>query len=389
MEPELDYKKGKLIGVVFDKSAVRGRGYPVHNHNYVFEGCNYVFDLLSTSNNIFGVETAYRLNRKLFNNGEIVSDAFPFVQLLYRTGSFSRVKDSLGLSTVTGVRLYKEISRIVGVDIDSIVSYGRRVPVSDSMYSIALGTLEMNLYEQMHLFNVLYNNDLIERPATHPSLVIDQIALNGNNVPINDTIRRYHPFSDINNIRPTLLGMHKRLISNIYDGLRDYDIPYEPDSADPAFSSGPFSPDAYLINEPLSNIAKSGTTDDVIRPFNVDGSSKQRTNYGIWNSVIRVDMSAFADSGETDLRDITVACIGECNYKYTGVRDGKTLHKYLTIGLLKKAGIKSPNGFYSMYEQYIRRKTPLSENCGRDTTLVTPQLYNTKSDFMWFDSLGD
>src|SRR5690606_23450547 len=107
---------------------------------------------------------------------------------------------------------FKELSRIVGVDIDSTISYGKRVPLSDSMYSVALGTLEMNLYEQMHLFNSLYNNDLIERPADHPSLVIDQIILNGNNVPINDTVRRFHPFSDINNLRPTYLGLHKRLV---------------------------------------------------------------------------------------------------------------------------------------------------------------------------------
>jgi hypothetical protein len=75
-------------------------------------------------------------------------------------------------------------------------------------------------------------------------------------------------------------------------------------------------------------------------------------------------ISALAGSAEPDIRDLTIACIGECNYQYTGARDGKTLHKFLTTGLLKKAGIKAPGGFFSGYEKYIRSVTPESENCG-------------------------
>lgn len=381
----LDYKKGKAVGVVFDKSAVRGRGYQVHNHNNVFEGCRYVFDLLASSNNILGVETVYRLDRTIFNNGEIAPDAFGLVQYFYRTGSFSRLKDSLRLSSVTGVRVFKEMSRIVGVDIDSTISYGKRVPLSDSMYSVALGSLEMNLYEQMHLFNTLYNNDLIENPADHPSLVIDDIILNGSKVAINDTVRRFHPFSDINNLRPTYLGLHKRLISNRADGLRDYDIAYNRNPADYVSEDSLFSPDAFSIDGPLSNFAKSGTTDDVIRPFNVDVTSKKRTCYGLWNAVIRVNLSSFANLQEPEVRDIAIACIGECNYKYTGAADGKTLHKFLSAGLLKKAGIKSPDGFFSAYEQYIRSTTPLSENCGMPVSVPLEK----EADDSWLDSRGD
>ena len=380
----LEYKKGKMIGVTFHNSAVKGRGYLVHNHGNIFEGCKYVFDLLASSNNILGVETVYRLNRKIFENGEIVPDAFGLVQYFYRTGSFSRIKDSLKLSSVTGVRVFKELSRIVGVDIDSTISYGKRVPLSDSMYSVALGTLEMNLYEQMHLFNSLYNNDLIERPADHPSLVIDQIILNGNNVPINDTVRRFHPFSDINNLRPTYLGLHKRLVSNPADRLGNYDIQYTADPLD-SLDAVRFNPDVYAIDQPLSNYAKSGTTDDVIKPFNVDAESKQRTCYGLWNAVIRVDLSDLASSSEPDIRDLTIACIGECNYKYTGARDGKTLHKFLTTGLLKKAGIKAPGGFFSGYEKYIRSVTPEWENCGMPLSVPL----NTEVDNTWIDSHGD
>lgn len=380
----IEYDRQKPIGVIFANSAVRGVGYHVHNHEFVFEGCRYIFDLLASSNNILGVETVYRLNRKLFDeNGEILPQAFPLVQLFYRIGAFSRIKDSLNLQSVTGVRVFKEISGKVGIDTDSMIAFGRKIAVSDSLYSVALGTLEMNLYEQMHLFNVLYNNNIIERPAEHPSLVIKSITLNGDTVAVNDTILRYHPFSDINNIRPTLLGLHKRLVSNRADGLIDYDIPYEVNQSDPVYSGTKFDPEAYTITESLSNFAKSGTTDDVIRPFNVDASSPKRTNYGIWNAVIRVDLSKFSESPQPDIHDITIACIGECNSQLTGVRDGKTLHKFLTSGLLAKAGIKSPGGFFSQYEQYIRKITPASENCGNELSSKDSQ------NSFPADSLGD
>lgn len=385
----LKYKNGKLDGVVFDNSAVKGVGYPVHNHGSVFEGCQYIFDLLASSNNILAVETLFRLNRELFdNNYEIKPDAFQLVQLLYRTGAFARVKDSLKLKYITGVRAYKELARAVGVEVDYLNAPGNLRPVSDSMYSIALGTLEMTLYEQMHMFNCLYNNDLIEHPAKHPSLVIESITLNGNHVDLNDTIRRYHPFLDINNIRPSLLGMHKRLVSNRADGLNDYDISYTA----PSIGDSEYDPEAFLIDEPLSNFAKSGTTDDVIRPFNVESSSKKKTNYGLWNAVIRIDLSKLSGQSTPDIRDITLACIGEGNTKFTGARDGKTLHKFLSTGLLKKSGIKAPAGFFTQYENYIRSVTPVTENCGQsiDSSLTTEQIqYNNLQNNIRIESLGD
>ncbi|MBN1130672.1 MAG: transglycosylase domain-containing protein, partial [Chitinispirillaceae bacterium] len=361
----LHYVRGKAVGVVFANSAVRNKGYTVHNHHNIFEGCNYVFDLLATSNNILGVETAYRLSRKLFDgSGDIAEDAFPLVQFSYRIGAFSRIKDSLRLKTVTGIRAYKELTRIVGMDVDSMTRAGNRALGSDSSYSVALGTLELSLYEQLHLFNALYHNDLIERPAGHPTLVLKSAVLNGDTVTLSDTIRRYHPFAETNNLRPTWLGLHKRLVANPADGLAGYDIQFSGSGANPAFSDA-FDPEVLFLDEPASNYAKSGTSDDVITPFNAPPGSKARTNYGLWNAVIRIDLASLAGSGgEPDVRDVTVACVGECNQKYTGERDGKSLHKFLTAGLLKKAGIACADGFYKRYEAYLRKVTPADEDCG-------------------------
>lgn len=359
------YEKGKAVGMLFTHSAVKNRAYEVHNHGDVFYGCQYVFDQLNLSNNILGVETVYRLNRKLFNlDGSISADAFPLVQYFYRIGAFDRIKDELGMTSVTGVRAYKELARIVGARADSTESGGKNRPVSDSLYSVGLGTLELTLYEQMHLFNVLYNNDLIERPADHQSLAIDGIVLDGDTVAIGDTIKRVHPFADLANLRPTYLGLHKRLVAS--DGLDAYDIEAPP-AADTAGTKedDAFDPLALPLDGPASNFAKSGTTDDVIKPFNATLKSRKKTNYGIWNAVIRIDLSRFgearAEGAAPDVRDVTVACIGECNEKYTGVRDGKTLHKFLTKGLLLRAGVTTavgPNGFYTRYESYLRRVTP-------------------------------
>ena len=381
---DFDFERGKAIGMVFAHSAVRGVGYHVHNHNDVFEGCQYIFDHLSSSNNILGTEAIYRLNRTLFTpEGEIAPDAFPVVQLFSRIGAFSRIKDSLHLSAVTGVRVFKELARIVGVDTDSLISFGKKVPLSDSMYSVALGALEMTLYEQLHLFNMLYNNDIIERPAEHPSLGIESITLNGDTVTCPDTIRRYHPFTDLNSLRATWLGLHLRLISNKYDGLDRYDIPWPADSSFPPplppLDSG-FSAEAFTVDEPLSNFAKSGTTDDVIRPFNVDISSKKRTNYGIWNAVVRIDLSRFSAGTDTDIHDVTIACIGECNQKFTGARDGKTLHKFLTKGLLQKAGQKVDNGFFKQYEHYLRSVPPDETLCGVEPEEDPFEFWNTSAD---------
>jgi hypothetical protein len=229
---------------------------------------------------------------------------------------------------------------------------------------VALGTLEMSLYEQMHLFNVLYNNDLVELPAERNSLVIESMRLNGVSVPLNDTLRRYHPFTDINTIRPTLLGLHKRLTGTAWEGLRDFDVAYQADESDPVYESGRFDPDAFYLDDPLSNFAKSGTSDDIIRPFNVDASSKRRTNYCMWNAVIRVDLSKIPGAAkDPEVKDITIASIGEGNQQYTGSRDGKSLHRFLTTGLLKTAGVKAPDGYFGQYENYLKRVTPETENC--------------------------
>ncbi len=258
----LDRENGKLIGVVFRHSAVPGRGYPVHNHNDIFEGCQYLFDQLAASNNIFGVESEYRLNRRLFDdNGEVSSAAFPLVQFCYRIGAFSRIKDTLKLTTMTGVRAYKELARLAGVDEDSLAgASGNLAMASDSMYSAALGTLELSLYEQMHIFNMLYNNDLIIRPADHPSLVLDAVVLDGDTVALDDTVSRVHPFGDINNLRPTWLGLHKRLISNPGDGLAPYDIPAP--GADSGvtpsmLTDGKFHPEVLALREAPSNFRKA------------------------------------------------------------------------------------------------------------------------------------
>jgi hypothetical protein len=363
----IQYTDGRPTGVVFDRSAVRGRGYAVHNPGRKFEGCQYVFDLLTSSNNILAVEMLYRMNRHLYDNGDIVPGAFPLVNYFYRVGALGRVRDELRLSHVTGVRVFKELCRVTGMPVDSMMQGSRRVAVSDSMFSVALGTMEMSLYEQMHLFNVLYNNDLIETPSERNSLVIGSIELNGMPVALNDTLRRYHPFADINNIRPTLLGLHKRLTGNKWEGLGDYDVAFEADESDPAYASNRFDADAFFLDDPLSNIAKSGTSDDILRPFNVDATSTKRTNYCLWNAVLRVDMAKIPGAkrgAEPEIRDITISCIGEGNQQYTGPRDGKSQHKFLTTGLLKTAGVKAPNGYFSQYENYLRRVTPATENCG-------------------------
>ena len=368
----LEMKHGRPWGAVFLSSAVRGKPYIVHNHYNIFEGCEYVFDLLASSNNILGVENVYRINRRLFNaNGEVAADAFPLVQYCYRIGAFARVKDSLRLRYMTGVRAYKELVRAAGVNVDSIVAAGDRALASDSMYSVGLGTLELSLYEQMHLFNILYNNDLIERPAEHPSLVLQSIVCNGDTMAIADTVRHCHPFYDVQNLRPTWLGMHKRLVSNAGDGLADFDIATVPEDStvsDSIYTDGKFHTEAYMLRDPPANFAKSGTTDDCIKPFDAPAGSSAKTNYGLWNAVVRINLAALSGDSIPEVKDLTITCIGECSQKHTGMRDGKTLHKFLTAGLLKKAGIRSPNGFYARYEAYVRKVTPASENCGKEAT---------------------
>ena len=137
-----------------------------------------------------------------------------------------------------------------------------------------------------------------------------------------------------------------------------------------------------MLRDAPSNFAKSGTSDDVIKPFDAPPNSTRRTNYGIWNAVIRIDLAALSGQGPPDIHDVTVACIGECNYQFTGPRDGKTLHRFLTAALLKKAGIPCANGFYSQYESYIRHITPSVENCGlkKESAPALPPSLDKKGD---------
>jgi Membrane carboxypeptidase (penicillin-binding protein) len=356
-------EKGKTTGVIFANSAVKGKGYEVHNHESKFEGCQYVFDQLAASNNILSVETVYRLNQKLFNDdGSIFKDAYPLAQYFYRLGALDRIKNDCKYTSVTGVRVYKEMARIVGAAVDSVeAGNGRYSPISDSMYSAALGTLELTLFEQMHLFNVLHNNDLIENPADHPSLIIENILLNGDTVQINDTIKRYHPFANCASLRPTYLGMHKRLAGPI-DGLGMYDIAAAGDSA--SMATEETRDENLMPASGASNYAKSGTTDDVVQSFEMGPRGNKKTNYGMWNATIRIDFAKLSGGQTPDIRDITISCIGECIERYTGPRDGKTLHKFVSTNLLKKAGIPCANGFYSQYESYIKRETPDNiKNC--------------------------
>lgn len=371
-------KDNEPYEVVFEHGSIPGIGYRIHNHNYDFYGCQYIFEHLNLSNNIFCVEAIYRLNRTIFDQGQnIAADAFPFAQFLYRINAFDRLKSRFTGKAITGVRLYKELAGLVGVDIDTMVSFGKRVGISDSLYSIALGTLELTLLEQAHIFNMLHGNNLIERPADHPSLVIDSITMQGRVFTLadNDTVMRYHPFSDLNTIRPALLGLHKRLTGSPADGLQGYDIAYDAANSGSTSADSAFDVNAFLVDDALSNIAKSGTTDDVLRPFNADVTTKKRTNYGLWNATIRIDLSKFSNDPEPDIRDVTLACIAECNEAYTGARDGKSLHKYVSRDLLKTGGIPQEQGFFGLYEEYIQRMTPDSASFCKEPAQMATQTH--------------
>jgi hypothetical protein len=241
-----------------------------------------------------------------------------------------------------------------------MVSACRDTSVNDTQlahnYSIALGTLELSLYEQMHLFNALYDNTIVVAPSRHPSLFIKSVRLSGEEIPFTDSVGTRTLFDDYKKLAPVHCALHKRLASNPADHLDRYDI----------------CPDGRRC---LSNFAKSGTTDDVIRPFNVDGTDTARTNYGLWNAVVRIRLKREdlqkAISGDTlittqknftisydsipseEIVDVTLACIGECNTHYTGDRDGKTLHGYVSRELLHTFGIPCTSGFYQSYEKEL------------------------------------
>lgn len=309
----------------FKNSAAKGVPYKVKNSGSKFAGENFVFDLLTSSNNILALETLYRLNSQnpFDKDGNITEDGFLLGQLFYRLGILDKMQKEFAQKPVTGVRVYKEIARIAGANVDNF---------SDLTYSAALGTLELTLLEQIHLFNLFHENAIIQNPKEHPSLFIDEIIMRDEVlIPRKfDAIVKVRPFSDLAKIAPSALGMHNRLCG-FYDGLSSFDI----------------SDDAVF-----SNIAKSGTSDDILRPFDAKNNA-EKTNYCLWNAIIRVDLSKFGSVNE--VTDITIACVGEGNKKYTGATDGKSMHKYITSGLLKKGGIAvKENGFYKNYESDLR-----------------------------------
>ena len=337
------YKNKEPVGMVYLNVPEHG-GYPVRNHNRKFEGYDFLYNHLSYSNNIVAVETMYRLMTAISDSSLQSKNVKALLERLGRD-------DLLKLKRVTGPQLFAAL--VSSIRNEAAMEYEK----ISRKYSIALGTLELSLYEQMHLFNILYGNTLVVTPERYPSLFIKSVQIAGENVSFSEGTKTYTVFSDLRNIRPAHLAMHKRLLSNSADNLSRYDI---------CFQEG----------DKLSNFAKSGTTDDVIRPFNADITDTTRTNYGLWNAVLRLQLKREdllkAVREDTLLRnyainpdsvpvkevlDVTVACIGECNKQYTGDRDGKSLHGYVTRELLHAFGIPCSSGFYRSYEEQLQSET--------------------------------
>lgn len=346
-------QKGKG-GQVYFQNTGNGTPYRVKNHGYVLEGDQFVYEQLNRSNNILAVEALYRLNGELFDKkGNLNQEYFALGQLLLRLNIYDKMKKQFAGKEVTGVRIIKEIARIVGASVDYTRTLSGDVPISDDLYSVALGTMEMTLLEQMYLFNMLYDNELIERPRDHPSLFLESVTFGGKKRVIADidTVVRYKPFGALGDkagMRSAQLGLFRRL------GEYRYDIDFE-NNGDTTGSAL----NKMIHSGTVSNIAKSGTTDDIRNPYFHDRlTPAKKTNYCLWNGVVRVDMNKFnADSlrdSTEEVSDITVACIGEGSrlMKPSG-RDGKSLHKFVTHGLLKTAGIPVKNGFYSQYRKKL------------------------------------
>lgn len=319
--------------------------YDVHNYGQRIGGEDFLFNHLTRSNNILGVESAYRLSAEVFTPESTLNrEYFNHGQFLYNIDQYETLRETFAGREITGIRLYKELCRILGVSVDHI---------NDSLYSAALGTIELSLLEQMHLFNMLYDNTLRENPAEDPSLFVQEISLDGTSYPIHSQAVRYHPFRTTNSLRPTLLGLHKRLINTPADNLTHADLPLQEVSRHPQEPTSSYSPKAYSLSEPLSNFAKSGTTNNILRPFNAPSWSTERTTYGNWNAVLRLDMGKISPQ-RSDTIDVTIACIAEGNREYTGPTDGKSLHRYLTAALLHTAGTGVRRGYYHYYERYLR-----------------------------------
>jgi membrane peptidoglycan carboxypeptidase len=359
-------KNGVAVGMNY-KNIPDINGYDVHNHNDTFEGYDFLFNHLSNSNNIVAVETMYRFTDALRNPNSKVR------RLLDRT-AISTLQEKQSLS---GPEFYSGLVSVVSNSNDRF----------SSNYSAVLGTVELTLCEQMHLFNVLYNNRLIAAPFSHPSLFVNTVSLAGSNVTFTDNVKTYSLFDDLKNIRPVHLALHKRLLSNGADLLGEYD------------QCGDDS--AYL-----SNFAKSGTTDDIIKPFNVDVTDSSKTNYGLWNAVLHIRLtkddlkramyndslvkrqlhSAALDTvPDEELLDITVACIGECNRQYTGERDGKTLHGYVSREILHKFGVPCTTGYYIRYEDSLTKNVSARKkymtNDKSDLSFMSRTIVNLKSTF--------
>ncbi|MBL8026202.1 MAG: hypothetical protein JNL74_07315, partial [Fibrobacteres bacterium] len=263
--------------------------------------------------------------------------------LMLKLGDTAFAYDGDPEAVFTGAQLYSRIAKTVGAKADTILTAQGRIPFPADYYAVALGTLELSLYEQMHLFNVFYNNEIIVKPEERTSLVIRSIEVSGIPLTFNDNVEKRSLFADMNNIRPVQYALHQRLVSTAADGLSTYDIPID----------STFDQDANPTL-PLSNFAKSGTSDDIIRPYNKDIVTGARTNYCLWNAVLRLNLpqqqNETTDSlTTTPLTDVTLSCIGEGNEKNTGSRDGKSMHKYLSAALLKTYGVPVDSGYFKSY----------------------------------------
>lgn len=351
-----DHKR-EPVGMLYRKVKERG-GYPVRNHGQEFGGYDFLFNHLANSNNIVAVETMYRLSTDLAGNSPLSRDIVSFVDRIGR-------KDLAAASKITGPQLYTAMVSVVRDKAINEKAWAEN-------YSVALGTFELSLYEQLHLFNALYSNELVAAPWQHPSLFIKRVTLSGSAISFTDNISSKKIFKNMDNIRPVHLALHKRLISNAADRLSPFDI-------------------CTTAGWPPGNFAKSGTTDDILRPFNAADGDSSKTNYGLWNAVVRLRLTRetlqnmvrqdtlvgrnndlhipYGDIPVQEDCDVTVACIGECNEQYTGARDGKTLHSFITRELLHTFGVPCTSGFYTAYERELISQTPEKVRyCGGKTS---------------------
>lgn len=357
------FSGNKPVGMNYHNIPQSG-GYQVHNHNDIFDGYDFLYNHLSNSNNIVAVETMCRLTSFLSNE---INQNSRVQQLVDRLN----IMNLQNAKSITGPQLY---CALVSIANDANIDYKNYY----YNYSVVLGTLEMSLYNQMHLFNALYDNKLTTAPAKHPSLFVKNIKLAENNIAFSDSISTFTIFSDLKNIQPVHLALHKRLISNRSDRLGKFDICKDEN-------------DTFL-----SNFGKSGTTDDIIRPFNADITDTTRTNYGLWNAVMRLRLKredlikavakdttmkkiknyhfSYNSVPEEELLDVTLASVGECNKNFTGERDGKTLHGYVSREFLHAFGASCSTGFYTDYEKELQVETSDSKKYSS----------NDKSDLSFF-----